>query len=238
MSIKSLTTLIQNLLFPSQCIICGKYNTPICQDCKNCFFQKQQHQQCHVCKYEMWDHHKLIHRYCKTQTNLDGVYICYRYSKEIEDIIEELKYYLFKQAANIIAELILEVIELDILKNSILVPIPIHRRKKWKRGFNQAELIGMKLLEKIDSNKLNIELLNLIKRTRYTHTQVGMRKEDRYRNLKNAFQLDKQEVKKIQGRQIILLDDVMTTGTTLEECAKVLKANGIENVKALVFARG
>ncbi len=181
-----------------------------------------------------------MHKGCESRTNLSRVAVCYQYTDLAKALVSELKYHLQTKVAEIITNLILESIDIDFFSNAVLVPIPLHRFKLWSRGFNQAELIAQKLAKRINQFGNSIEVKNLVDRTRNTKTQVGMDKTQRMENLKQAFMPNFRLIKqvKISGLEPILIDDVMTTGTTLEECASILKKAGIKEVKALVFARG
>ena len=115
-------------------------------------------------------------------------------------------------------------------ENFVLVPVPLFRKQKRRRGFNQAELIAQELSRFF---QIPLEAANLIK-IRKTKSQARLNKEQREVNLKNSFALKNPAV--IAGRKIILIDDVITTGATLEECAKALKQAGAKQVWGLAVA--
>jgi ComF family protein len=117
-------------------------------------------------------------------------------------------------------------------KNSVLVPIPMYWKKKNRRGFNQAEVMCKSI-----SEKTGIPRCNLIKRIRDTKTQVGLSKESRINNVRDAFIIDHVRFSEISSKTIILIDDVFTTGSTLEQCARVLKENGVSKVFGFTFAK-
>lgn len=139
-------------------------------------------------------------------------------SKEIADLLVKLfPYDLFGIAKN---------------KKIALVPVPLHwRRKNW-RGFNQSEILAYKIAE-----NHNIEVKNLLQRHRYTQPQIELGKEKRMKNLIDAFSLKDPESHCDPDVAYFLVDDVITTGTTLNECAKILKKHGAEHVSGLVVAR-
>ncbi len=114
------------------------------------------------------------------------------------------------------------------IKADVDVPVPFHRSKLWWRGFNQAELLA---------RLLDITVMNLLKRGRNTRTQVGLDRQERLQNLKDAFYLEKSRLN-LHPTTVLLVDDVMTTGTTLEECATLLRQQGAKQIFALTFARG
>lgn len=118
-------------------------------------------------------------------------------------------------------------------KKAILVPIPLYHARERKRGYNHAHILAQEL-----SRKLNLPIIKVLKRIRNTKTQVDLGKEERKKNLKDAFEIDSKLVSQIKGKQIFLVDDIFTTGSTLLETAKVLKKNGAESVWGLTLARG
>ena len=113
----------------------------------------------------------------------------------------------------------------------ILCPVPLHWLRKFSRGFNQSELLALEV-----GAARGWEVKNLLKRTRWTGSQVGRRRRERLVGVKDAFVLG-DGVEAIPHR-VILVDDLSTTGATLEECAKALKRAGVERVEGLVIALG
>ncbi len=102
-----------------------------------------------------------------------------------------------------------------------IVPVPLHWRKKWKRGYNQAEIVARGLCQALPCNCR--VLPNLLRRKAFTGTQTARSREERWNNVANAFELNPHCKKRPPaGSHIILLDDVFTTGATLEACASIL----------------
>lgn len=115
-----------------------------------------------------------------------------------------------------------------------LVPIPIHWFKLWQRGFNQAEELARLVVD-----TWPVEVKPLLKRTKYTATQVGLNKVQRGKNLQAAFAVDN-DIAEFLSRDnlIMLVDDIVTSGTTLIECADALHQAGFHHILALVLHRG
>lgn len=112
----------------------------------------------------------------------------------------------------------------------VLVPVPLHPARQRERGFNQARLLSELLSAQISiPSKLHLE------RIRYTTTQTALDRSERMENLRNAFRLRKNA--DVRGLRVLLIDDVLTTGSTLSECARVLKAAGALSVYAATAAR-
>ncbi|MEO6971191.1 MAG: ComF family protein [Chthoniobacterales bacterium] len=111
-----------------------------------------------------------------------------------------------------------------------IVPVPLHSARKRERGFNQAELLALAL------HRLSgLPLQNALQRTRYTTTQTQFDRSERIENLRGAFRLRRGS--NVQDLRMLLVDDVLTTGSTLSECAKVLKKAGAISVHAATAAR-
>jgi competence protein ComFC len=111
-----------------------------------------------------------------------------------------------------------------------LVPVPLHPARRRERGFNQADLLAELL-----SRRTSIPLQPVLQRIRYTKTQTAFDRAERMENLRNAFRLRKNAT--VQGYRVLLIDDVLTTGSTLSECARVLKVAGAVSVHAATAAR-
>jgi len=115
----------------------------------------------------------------------------------------------------------------------IITPVPLHWRRQFMRTFNQSELIASNL-----SKATQLPHQQLLKRIRYTTTQTRLSRQNRLSNLKDAFTL-KQPPAATEGRKILLIDDVFTTGSTAEECSRILKDEGkAENIVVLSALRG
>ena len=112
-----------------------------------------------------------------------------------------------------------------------LVPVPLHRTRRRERGFNQAEEIAALLAPRAAA-----PMLHALERTRYTTTQTLLDRQERMENLRGAFRV--RHPAAVQNRHLILVDDVFTTGSTVEECARVLREAGAASVRALTVARG
>jgi ComF family protein len=112
----------------------------------------------------------------------------------------------------------------------IITPVPLHPAKQRERGFNQAELLA-----ELVADRAGAPLRRLLERSRYTTTQTAFDRAERIKNLKDAFHLRKKA--DVRGLRVLLIDDVLTTGSTLSECARVLKRAGAVSVYAATAAR-
>jgi len=115
----------------------------------------------------------------------------------------------------------------------LIVPVPLHKSRRHARGFNQSELIARAAVRSLPQR---LEVLEgALIRQRDTISQVGLSREERIQNVRDAFRVA--QPSRVKGRDILLVDDVMTTGTTLSECARLLKEAGAERVWAATVAR-
>jgi len=112
----------------------------------------------------------------------------------------------------------------------VIVPVPLHPTRQRERGFNQASLLAELL-----SPRISIPCKRVLKRIRYTTTQTALDRAERMENLHNAFRLRKKA--DVRGLRVLLIDDVLTTGSTLSECARILKRAGAISVYAATAAR-
>lgn len=203
-----------NILFPIECIGCGRNDILLCQDCFNSieinkpkYFSTGYIKQVHVCASF---HNKLLQ-------NLIHFYK-YNYIRDLSKYLSQLIINYYDQIENK-------------LENPIVIPVPLHKKKLLIRCFNQANLIAIKFSEKFAYTLRN----DLIKRIKNTKQQAQLNKGGREENMRNAFQiLDKNF---IVNKNFIIIDDVYTTGSTVSEIAKLLKNNGAERIWCLVIAK-
>ena len=112
----------------------------------------------------------------------------------------------------------------------IIIPVPIHKDREKRRGYNQATLLCTSLKEKL---KLNVDE-NVLTKERATRSQAYLSREEREKNLEDAFKVVDRKL--VKGKTILLVDDVFTTGTTINECAKTLRSAGAKEVHSLTLA--
>jgi ComF family protein len=113
----------------------------------------------------------------------------------------------------------------------LIVPVPLHSTRQRERGFNQAEELA-----KLLSRHCGVPVASALKRTRYTTTQTRLAREERMENLRGAFRV--RHTAAVQSRHLLLVDDVFTTGSTVDECARVLRQAGAASVRVATVARG
>jgi ComF family protein len=161
------------------------------------------------------------------------------YESGLRDLIHMLKYQQVRPAANVLGRMLAEVIaglepawgEAHVL----VVPVPLFPAKLRRRGFNQAELMAQLALKHSPSRARYSFCSDVLERSRDTQSQIGLTRHQRRENLRGAFRVKDRD--KISERDILLVDDVFTTGTTVSECARVLRRAGAARVWVATVAR-
>lgn len=158
----------------------------------------------------------------------------FTYSEFVKQIIWRYKYRGQQQLAKAFGLLMADVIDQCWQTKSFVISyVPLHQQRLKERGFNQAELLA-----KAIGKRLRLPVIELLKRQRMTQKQSTKGRNERLSTLKGAFCLKQEiDVSKLAQHHILLVDDIYTTGTTLRECAKPLKEQGIENVYSITIAR-
>lgn len=215
-----------NLLFPIHCKICLKDGQYICSACLQNFSGVTQVQRCHVCDREV--RYGLVHQDCQQESYLDGVlYVCL-YSSEIKDLIYYAKYKDNYDVMKQLGEIMAQYFQNYSINPTFVTSVPLHKIKLRKRGYNQAEVLAQSFCK-----FTQLQYKECMKRIRNTQTQVGMRRVEREENLIDAFSCILNKI----PESVLVIDDVFTTGTTLEACASLLKLNGVKNVYGFAFCK-
>jgi ComF family protein len=223
-----------DIIFPKKCVGCNKFGSLFCADCISSI--KQDHLVCPKCERPSIG--GAVHPVCRRKFGLDGLWSLGVYENPLRKAIQKLKYKKVPVMAEILVNITLEYwakyrpfIFDEIKKNPenwVLVPVPLHWWRENSRGFNQSDLYG-----KLLSKSLGLDYCNAIKRIRYTRQQVGLKGSERNQNIRGAFEVTEKQI----GKNILLIDDVWTTGSTLRECTYMLKRSGVKKVWALTLAR-
>lgn len=117
---------------------------------------------------------------------------------------------------------------------NLVIPVPLHWLRYYKRGYNQAEVIATSFCK-----NTGLPLgKHILRRCRHTRPQKELTDQERMQNLMNAFSINARQKKQIRGKKILLIDDIYTTGTTIDYCSKLLYENGAESVSFLTIAIG
>ena len=205
---------IINLFFPNVCGICNKIcKEPLCAKCKKELNKMKE---------------------CKKHIYLTKNYTTHMYIFSYKDIIRKsiVNYkfneqaYKYKSFANFILNN--KKICRYLRKYDIIIPVPISKKRNRQRGYNQSELI----LKEVAKNMKDIRVLtNVLYKVKHTLPQSTLKKEKRLNNLKNAYEVKNSEI--IKNKKILLFDDIYTTGSTVEECSKMLKNSGAYEIRSI-----
>ena len=226
-----------DLLFPKHCLGCGILGTYICPKCQR-QLRYLDRGSCFYCKKASL--YNLTHPNCLKNFNINGVTAIFYYNNFLKKIIKNIKYRLvietWKDLTRTIEPEAVRQIGFykRMSKDFFLQPIPLSKRKIRERGFNQAFLIT-----KFFQGFLDFPISDFLVRVKETLPQAELKtKKDRYNNLRGAFKIKPTRHPAVAGSKIILVDDVITTGSTAREAAKMLKKAGAAKIYVLAIAKG
>jgi ComF family protein len=178
---------------------------------------------------------EVLHKKKYAESNLiDSLVSLYYFQPDLvsQRIIHSIKYENMKRLGIKMGRLLGEKIMSVSLNADYIIPVPLHKTKLKERSFNQSELISRGVSEVIQTKVIT----NILFRRKYTQSQTNLNKEERIQNVSNAFVVNNKLRNLMKNKSIFLLDDVITTGSTINSCAKVLKENGVKNIIALSLA--
>jgi len=158
------------------------------------------------------------------------------YDGGLRELIHLLKYEQVSPAADLLGRMMAQAISTLAMGSEaiLVVPVSLHRRKLRQRGFNQAELITRAALKQIGGERFALKPGNL-QRRRETQSQIGLTRRQRRENMRGAFAVVKPDA--ARGQDILIVDDVFTTGTRVSECARILRRSGASKVYVATVAR-
>lgn len=226
---------ILDIVFPRRCLRCGRIGKYICVVCRRTIRAIPENESiCPVCEGLAID--GITHPRCKTRFALDGLTSFFRYDGIIRKGVTSLKYRfvsdLGAEFVSLVSPSLVRAVLGHVKSDSMLVPIPLHPARFRERGFNQAEVLG-----RFVSERLHIPMkTGVIYRVKKTPAQVEMKtREDRMRNMSDVFAVA--DTFPIRGARVVLFDDVFTTGATMRSAANTLKRHGAIYVWAVTMAR-
>lgn len=222
--------LILNAVFPPRCVSCRRFGEWVCTDCWG-KIELMKTPICYRC-HKLSDNFKVCED-CQRYSSCDRVIICGYFRGSLKQFIYGLKYRRVKPIALMLGQLLCETARNYLMGQAVvIVPVPLHRGRLGQRGFNQSLM-----LSNILSHQLQQPLLSVLVRKKSTKPQFGLDRKERALNVDTAFDIQLSYKPYIQNRIILLVDDVVTTGATLNECAKILKQHGACEVWGLVLAK-
>lgn len=201
---------ILDSLFPIKCLgACGTWDIWLCKKCQQKIVQPKKNILPHP-------------------TQITGIYYLTNYKNPlIQKTIQQFKYQYTQELAPLLSNLLNNMIDQHF---DYIIPVPLHYKKYLERGFNQSELLTQNI-------KLPV-LNNLLIRKKYTSAQAQLDEQARSENIKNSFQINPKQKHLIKNKTVLLLDDVYTTGATMQACAELLKQCQLKEIWGIVLAKG
>jgi len=223
---------IQDYFFPKNCLNCQKEGLWLCEDCKDGLHFMD----CGACSFcgRITDLFCVCDR-CQSIVRIRMVYSIFKYSDPlVQSIIKSFKYRYLEDIVLDLKPILRKFLHkyknlITINDQTVLIPVPLYWYKSCERGFNQAEELAKVISQILD---LSIES-GLVIKNKLTKNQADVAHKDRCNNLKNSFILNGQAPK-----NAIIVDDVLTTGSTIREVARVLIEGGTQNIQIITLARG
>lgn len=214
------------------CIVCGDelnqdYRHSMCPKCLDKLPKIKK--SCAKCGREIFDDGSLCFDCKAGGMAYDKVYSVFNYEKEISSLIYRLKYGGEKYLAKYLARFMTDRLKEENVTFDYIVPVPLNKNRFASRGFNQADLLAKEIAE-----ELNIEMLTCLERIVDTPFQARLSREERLTNLNGAFVLKDKKV--IKNKCILIIDDIFTTGSTINECSKVLFKAKAKSVCAITLS--
>lgn len=197
-----------DLVFPPRCEVCSRGSAESL--CSECFSQI---------------------KFMKPQL---GIYSVSAYDGVVRTALHRFKFQKKRGLAEPLGILLVKYLshapDLKLEEVDCIIPVPLHRKRQRQRGFNQAELLA-----RVVSRYYEVPVISAIERVKNTHAQFDLPREKRSENVKGAFKVS--QPKAVYNKRILLLDDIYTTGSTIGECARVLKTAGARRVEVLTLSR-
>lgn len=220
-----------DVIFPKFCLGCGHEGFWLCSTCqeKIVFIKTQV---CPTCG-RISNSGKFC-RKCPAPKGLCGIIVsCYFKEGPIKELVHNFKYNHILELKDLLGQVMASVLQENLVfkKDFLMTGVPLFWLREKSRGYNQSALLAQTVAQ-----NLGLNYQKLLIKTKSTKRQVDLRGQGRRENLKKVFKLDPKI--NINGKTIILVDDIATTGTTLSECARVLKEGGAKKIWGLVIARG
>lgn len=207
---------ILDLIYPPVCGMCGE----ICKSgiCEKCDENLKQRIKFSKIKYNNKEFNELVY-FCKYEGDLREKILSYKFNN---------KAYLYKFFSEIIIKNEKEYSFFE--KYDIIIPVPIHRKRKLTRGYNQTELIARNIAKK----HKELKYMNVLYKQKHTIPQSSLNKKQREENVKNSYQI--RDIS-LANKNVILFDDIYTTGATANECSRLLRQAGAKSVAVLTIAK-
>lgn len=228
-----------NAIFPDECRVCGERlrevsRIPVCGRCLQDHAPLTAEYQCIACRMPFVNRFPLDEEgrcaMCRLGlSGFDAVYSYGSYDGALRKLIHLFKYNGVRPLAAHFGKLLAVALPRE-ERFDLIVPMPLHWRRRWERGYNQARLLAREI-----SKRWNAPVGSVVRRTRWTRPQAGLSNAKRRANVAGVFRMKRGT--RLDGMRVLLVDDVLTTGASASACARVLKRAGARRVTVLALAR-
>ncbi|MBR2736687.1 MAG: ComF family protein [Firmicutes bacterium] len=231
-----------SLIYPADiyCLSCGKAIDPghvysLCEDCLNEIVWADR-RNCRICgkPLESWYPAELCSECLVMPRSFERGVTCFLYREGGRRMIMDLKYHGKQYIARVLGRILADRILFEGLDFDLCVHVPMYKKKEQERGYDQAELIARFTAKNLEKSFYP----GILVRTRATAPMNSLTAVERKRNLRDAFTVREEARERIQGRSVLLIDDIYTTGATMNECASELKKAGAAHVWIASIASG
>lgn len=226
-----------NRIFPDECRVCGEAlrevsRIPVCGACLRDPQPMAAEYFCVACRMPFVNHFPLDESgrcaLCRLGlSGFDEVFTFGAYEGTLRRLIHVFKYEGVVTLAKPLGDVLAQALPRE-RRFDLIVPMPLHWRRRWMRGFNQSALLGREI-----SRRWNVPLRRIARRVRATPAQAGLSNAKRRANVRGVFRISR----RLDGMRVLLVDDVITTGATAAACARALKRAGAAHVTVLALAR-
>jgi ComF family protein len=220
--------ILLDLLYPPVCVGCGQVGTTYCRSCRDAVLFVAP-PLCPLCGRPQ-ETSKLCSRCAHHPFELDGIRSVAFFEGALRKAIHRFKYNYARELAIPLGDMLVHFWRQAPLEADLIVPVPLHARRLRERGYNQSALLAGYLGQAVGIPVAG----DVLYRNRYTRSQAQLNAAERSQNVEGAFSCNGSGV---QGRHVLLVDDVCTTGSTLDACSVALKEGGAVSVWALTLAR-
>lgn len=233
---------ILDVIFPSgiYCISCGSMidtsrDYALCDSCMEAFHWVGE-KTCAKCGKILQDgyRHDLCYDCRQLSRSFDRGFTCVSYGLLERGVLMDFKYRGKAYIGRKLGDILYDRMAIEETEYDLIVPVPMYPQNRNRRGYNQAEIMAARLA----ARRGDVCAPDLLVRERKTAAMKGLGAVERYENLKNVFAVSPKNHYTIAGKRILLVDDIFTTGSTMDACSKVLKDAGAESVHILTFACG
>lgn len=227
--------IIFDFIAPKKCYSCKKEWHFICKECFSSFYDFEE--KCYVCK--KFSKNFEVHENCKSEKKIfyDKILVLKHYKNpKIQKLIKDGKFYwkveILEEFSYFMYEKFLENEKIENLEEYLIISIPSYFLRKWKRWYNSSEILAKSFA---NFSKINYEK-NILKKVKQTKQQSKLNRKERLENLKNSFIINEIFLEKIKNKKILIIDDVISTWSTLNEVSFILKQNSVEKIIWITIA--